>query len=155
MIVLAILGVATLLARVAGLAGLSALDSWRAAVRVGLAVMLLFAASAHFTGMRHDLARMLPDVVPSPMAVIYFTGACEILGAIGLLLPRARRLAGMALIVFFIAVLPANVHAARAGVTLRGEPATPLALRIPMQLLFIGLTWWSAVSRRRPTPVSD
>jgi uncharacterized membrane protein len=89
------------------------------------------------------------------MAVIYFTGVCEILGAIGLLLPRARRLAGMALIVFFIAVLPANVHAARAGVTLRGEPATPLALRIPMQLLFIGLTWWSAVSRRRPTPVSD
>ena len=46
---------------------------------------------------------------------------------------------------FFVAVLPANIHAARAGVTLGGEPATPLALRIPMQLLFIGLTWWSAV----------
>ncbi len=63
-------------------------------------------------------------------------------------MPRVRLAAGIALIVFFIAVFPANIHAARAGVTLRGEPATPLVIRIPMQVLFIGLTWWAAVSPR-------
>jgi uncharacterized membrane protein len=149
MIVLTVLIVAIVIARVAGAAGVARLDSWAAAVRLGLAVMLLFTGSAHFTGMRHDLARMVPDAVPYPMAVITFTGLCEILGAIGLLVPGVRRAAGVALVVFFIAVLPANIHAARAGVTLRGEPATPLAVRIPMQLLFIGLTWWSAVSTRK------
>ena len=149
MIVLVVLVLGILLGRVAGVAGVARLNSWAAAVRVGLAVMLVFTASAHFTSMRHDLARMVPDVIPHPMAVIYFTGACEILGAIGLLVPSVRLVAGVALIVFFIAVLPANIHAAGAGVTLRGEPPTPLVLRIPMQVLFIGLTWWSAVSTRR------
>jgi uncharacterized membrane protein len=146
-IVLVVLLGGTVLARLAGVAGVASLNSWPAAVRVGLAVMLLFTASAHFTSMRHDLVRMVPDAVPYPMAVIYFTGVCEILGAIGLLVPRVRLVAGVALIVFFIAVLPANIHAATAGITLRGEPPTPLALRIPIQLLFIGLTWWSAVGR--------
>ena len=149
MIVLVVLVLGILLGRVAGVAGVARLNSWAAAVRVGLAVMLVFTASAHFTSMRHDLARMVPDVIPHPMAVIYFTGACEILGAIGLLVPRVRLVSGVALIVFFIAVLPANIHAAGAGVTLRGESPTPLVLRIPMQVLFIGLTWWSAVSTRR------
>ncbi len=149
MIVLVVLVLGILLGRVAGVAGVARLNSWAAAVRVGLAVMLVVTASAHFTSMRHDLARMVPDVIPHPMAVIYFTGVCEILGAIGLLVPRVRLVAGVALIVFFIAVLPANIHAAGAGVTLRGEPPTPLVLRIPMQLLFIGLTWWSAVPTRR------
>ena len=149
MIVLVVLVLGILLCRAAGVAGVARLNSWAAAVRVGLAVMLVFTASAHFTSVRHDLARMVPDVIPHPMAVIYFTGACEILGAIGLLVPSVRLVAGVALIVFFIAVLPANIHAAGAGVTLRGEPPTPLVLRIPMQVLFIGLTWWSAVSTRR------
>lgn len=153
MIVLIVLGVSILIARLAGAAGVAVLSSWTAATRVGLAVMLLFTASAHFTAMRHDLARMLPDAIPYPMAVIYFTGVCEILGAIGLLVPRARVAAGVALMVCFLAILPANIHAAKASITLRGKPATPWVLRIPMQLLFIGLTWWAAVSRRSSAAV--
>ena len=50
--------------------------------------------------------------------------------------------AGYALIVFFIAVFPANARAARSGVTLRGKPATALWVRAPMQFLFIFLAWW-------------
>jgi uncharacterized membrane protein len=71
--------------------------------------------------------------------MVFFTGLCELAGAIGLVIPMTRRAAGIALIFFFIAVLPANIHAARAGITLRGRPATPLWLRIPMQVLFIFL----------------
>ncbi len=75
--------------------------------------------------------------------MVFFTGLCEIAGAIGLVIPATRRAAGIALILFFLAVLPANIHAARAGITLRGRPATPLWLRVPMQILFIVLAWWS------------
>jgi len=76
--------------------------------------------------------------------MVYFTGICEIAGAVGLLLPEFRTVAAYALIAFFLAVLPANIHAARAGVTLRGKPATSLWLRIPMQILFIAIAFWSA-----------
>jgi uncharacterized membrane protein len=145
MIVLAILVGATLLARLLGAGGIEGLNSWPAATRAGLSSMFLFTALAHFNGMRHDLARMLPPAVPQPLAVIYFTGLCEILGAIALLLPITRIYAAVALIVFLVAVLPANIHAARAGITLRGQPATPLLVRIPMQLLFIALTWWAGI----------
>ena len=59
-----------------------------------------------------------------------------------------QRAAGIALVLFLIAVFPANVRAARTGVTLRGKPATPLWLRLPLQLLFIGLTIWSTQAPR-------
>jgi uncharacterized membrane protein len=144
-IVLIVLGATLLLARLAGAAGVEPLDSWAAATRAGLAAMLVFTASAHFTKLRHDLARMVPPAIPHPMEFIYFTGVCEILGAFGLLVPRTRVAAAVALIVLFAALLPANIHAARAGVTLRGRPATPLALRVPMQILFIALTAWAGV----------
>jgi uncharacterized membrane protein len=147
--VLIVLGVALVLARIAGAMGLKPLDSWPAAVRVGLAAMLLFTSAAHFNSLRHDLARMIPPGVPSPMGLVYFTGLCEIVGAVGLLVPRTRRAAAWALIVFFLAILPANIHAARAGLTLAGNPVTPLVVRIPVQILFIALTWWSGIRPAR------
>jgi len=38
----------------------------------------------------------------------------------------------------------ANINAAWKRVTLRGKPVTPLGLRAPMQILFIGLIWWAS-----------
>ena len=143
MLVLIVLVTSILLFRGLGFAGAPAFASWSADVRDGLAVTLLFTASAHFTPMKEDLIRMTPRWVPRPRAMVFFTGLCELAGAIGLVIPETRRAAGIALILFFIAVSPANIHAARAGVTLRGRPATPLWLRLPMQILFIVLAWWS------------
>jgi uncharacterized membrane protein len=146
MIVLFVLVISLLLYRAIGALGVAALATWPGATRYALATMLLFTASAHFTKMRHDLVRMVPDSIPQPMTLIYFTGVCEIAGAIGLLLPSTRQAAAIALIVFFIVVFPANVKAARTGVAVGGKRATPLWLRSSMQVLFIALTWWSALS---------
>jgi uncharacterized membrane protein len=145
MIVLFVLLISLLLYRAIGALGVAALATWVGATRYALATMLLFTASAHFTKMKSDLVRMMPDWIPQPMALIYFTGVCEIAGAIGLVLPHLRQTAGLALIVFFIVVFPANVKAARSGVGLGGKRPTPLWLRASMQVLFIALTWWSAV----------
>ena len=142
---LIVLLVVTLLARLAGRLGVRSLRDWAAATRVGLAVMFCFTAAAHFNSMRADMIRMMPPSVPNPELMVTFTGICEILGAIGLLVPRTRRTAAIALIVFLIAVLPANIHAANAGVTFGGRPATPLVPRIALQVLFIALLGWSGV----------
>jgi len=45
--------------------------------------------------------------------------------------------------VMFVALLPANIRAAREGMTLRGKPVTPLLWRVPMQIVFVALTWWA------------
>ncbi len=134
-------------ARLAGQLGVRPLRAWPACVRLGLAAMFCVTAAAHFNSMRPDLVAMVPPGVPSPGLMVTVTGLCELAGAAGLLVPRTRRAAALGLIVLLLAVLPANVHAARAGVTLRGEPPTPLALRVPLQALFIGVLWWAGVRR--------
>jgi len=147
MFVLAVLLVAWGGFRLIGRMGVARMNSWRGALPYALALMFLFTAAAHFNDMRHDMVRMVPPWVPSPEAVVAITGVLEILGAIGLMIPRTRRAAGVALILFLIAVFPANVYAALNEVQFGGRAATPLWLRAPMQLLFIGLLWWGAVRR--------
>jgi uncharacterized membrane protein len=65
----------------------------------------------------------------------------------GTLVPRTRRIAGICLVLLLIATFPANVSAALNEVQIRGEAATPLWLRAPMQLLFIGLVWLTSIKR--------
>lgn len=144
MVVLLILVLTCLLFRGLGFVDVPAFATWQASARDALSLMLIFTGVSHFTFMKEDFVRMMPPSIPRPKAMVYFTGACEIAGAAGLLLAEFRRAAAYALIAFFLAVLPANIHAARAGITLGGKRATSLWLRIPMQVLFIAIAFWSA-----------
>src|SRR5690349_18949005 len=103
MIVLFVLLISILVFRGVGELGVPLFASWQTAARFGLAVMLLFTASARFTRMKEDLIRMVPPRIPNPRAMVYFTGVCEILGAIGLTIPSLSKLTGITLIIFFIA----------------------------------------------------
>ena len=156
MIPLIVLVVVTLVARAAGQLGAPGVRDWAGAMRVGLAAMFFFTAAAHFNSMRPDMIAMVPPFVPNPGLMVTFTGICEILGAIGLLIPRIRRIAAIALILLLLSVLPANIYAAQAGVTLRGAAPTPMVPRIALQALFIAALWWSGVRKRdltvNPTP---
>lgn len=144
MVVLLILILSCLIFRGLGFAGLSAFTNWQACARDGLSLMLVFTGISHFTSMKEDFVRMIPPSIPWPRGMVNLTGVCEIAGAVGLLLPEFRRAAAYALIALFLSILPANIYAARAGVTLRGKHATSLRLRIPMQMLFIAIALWSA-----------
>lgn len=143
MIVLLILVISCFIFRGLGVAGVSVFATFQGSARDALSVMLLFTGVSHFTSMKEDFVRMMPPSIPWPRAMVYFTGICEIMGSVGLLLPEVRRAAGYALIAFFLSVLPANIYAARARVTLRGKPATSLWFRIPMQILFIAIAFWA------------
>jgi uncharacterized membrane protein len=136
---------AILVARALGVVGVEALGSWHAATRAGLAVMFLFTSMAHFNRMRPDLVRMVPKRLPAPAILVTLTGIAELVGAIGLLVQPFSRLAAIGLALLLVALFPANVHAARAGLTLGGRPATPLVLRLPLQVLWIGLLCWVAM----------
>jgi uncharacterized membrane protein len=144
MAVLIVLLVSWLFFRLLGVIRVPIFLSWHDCIPYALAVMFFFTAIAHFNRMKHDLARMIPQVFPRPLSIVTFTGILEIAGAIGLMIPRFRTAAAYCFIALLAAMFLANVHAARAGVTLRGKPVTPLWLRAPMQLLFIALLWWTA-----------
>jgi uncharacterized membrane protein len=148
MVSLVVLVVSIVILRGAGWLGVGRLYSWRAAGRYALAVMFVFTGVSHFTPMKHDLAAMIPAPLPDGLWVIYLAGVLEILGAIGLLIPRTRRAAGICLVLLLVALFPANVNAALNGIPLRGEPPTPLWLRTPMQLLYIGMVWWTSIGER-------
>lgn len=140
-----VLAISSIVLRGIGWLGVKRLSSWRDAVRAGLAIMFVFTAAAHFTDTKHDLLAMVPDPLPASLWLIYLTGVLEIAGAIGLLIPRFRRVAGICLVILLLAMFPANVNAALNAIPLRGEAPTPLWLRLPIQLLFIGTVWWTSI----------
>jgi uncharacterized membrane protein len=142
MIVLIVLFGSFLLFRLLGFLGVPFLGTWHESMTYALAVMFCFTAAAHFGPMRIELERMVPPWVPNPKIAVLITGILEILGAIGLVNPPTRWLSGFCLILFLVAVFPANVYAAQAGAKIRGKPVTPLGVRGPMQLLFILLLVW-------------
>ena len=145
MIVLGVLLASLLLFTGLGVLGVDVFSTWQVSAAWALAVMFLFTASVHFTKTKEDLIAMVPKAFPNPRFLVYLTGVLEVLGAIGLLVPATRTLAGLGLVLLLVAMFPANVNAARKGIPLRGKLPTSLGLRLPMQLLFIGMTLWVAL----------
>ena len=143
MVVLGVLLISWLIFRAIGAVGVTSLATWHDSARWALAAMFAFTATAHFNKMKHDLAQMIPSYFPAPLLLVNITGIFELLGAAGLLVSKVKVLAASCLIVLLIAMFLANMNAAKKGVALRGRPATPLWQRIPMQLFFIALLWWS------------
>jgi uncharacterized membrane protein len=137
----------TLLTRLAGLLGVDALDGWLPALRVGLALMFLLTAAAHFgMGYRAGMIAMVPPRLPRPDLLVTITGILEFAGAAGLLLPPTYRLAAACLALLLLAMFPANVYAARHQVTLAGKPATPLPLRTAEQILYVAVAVTIAIA---------
>ncbi|MFY1574411.1 DoxX family protein [Verrucosispora sp. WMMD703] len=131
----------TALARLAGLAGIAALDGWHPALRVGLALMFVMTGMVHFVGpRRQDLIAMVPPRLPRPELLVTVTGVLELAGAVGLLVPATARWAAAGLTLLLLAMFPANVSAARRRLTLAGRPVTPLGVRTALQLVFLAAT---------------
>ena len=82
--------------------------------------------------------RMRRDGILKPINLVYFTGVCEVLGGIGILLPPVRLAAAISLAVFLVAVFPANVYASQHP-ELFGRMAIPFWPRLVAQLAIIAL----------------
>jgi uncharacterized membrane protein len=148
MIILFVLLGSLILFRLLGSWGVPLFSTWHESTAYALAVMFCFTGAAHFGRMRTDLEKMVPPWVPDPKRAVWVTGLLEIVGALGLLLPEARRLAGICLIAFLIVVFPANVHAAKSDVKLGGRPVTPLWIRGPLQVVLILLLAWTITAQQ-------
>ncbi|WP_437516745.1 DoxX family protein [Sorangium sp. So ce1099] len=149
---LLVLSISFALLLVLGRLGVKHLASWVTCLRYALAAMFLLTASAHWGSRRAELVAMVPPALPYPEILVTATGVLEVAGAVALLVPRLAPWAAMGLTLLLVAIFPANVHAARAGLTLGGSPVTPLVPRTLMQVVFIAATVAVAIGARRRTP---
>ena len=143
MIVLIVLLGSALIFRTLGFLGVPVFATWRDSTLCALAVMFCSTGIAHFGRTRTDIEKMVPPWIPNPRRVVMWTGILEILGAMGLLIPETRFVAGVVLIAFLVAVFPANIHAAQTGLTVAGRAVTSLWIRAPLQVCLIGLVAWT------------
>jgi uncharacterized membrane protein len=105
----------------------------------GLVALLFIVAGAnHFISPAPYVA-IVPPFLPWPAALVILSGVAEIAGGLGILGPRTRRLAGWGLIALLLAVFPANIYAAFAGMEIGGRaiPAWMLWARLPLQAVLI------------------
>lgn len=103
-------------------------------LRMAAAAPLLASGAVHFI----RPALYLPLIPPPFPRAAWFaaaTGIPELLGAIGLFVPRTRRAAAVSLSVYMIAIFPANVYVA--GQTVGGLRMPSVPLRTAMQAAYI------------------
>jgi len=111
--------------------------------RAAMAVMLLITGIAHFTSTEAMVA-MMPEAIPYKRELVWFTGICELAAVAGLLWTRFTRLTSVMLIIFFVAIIPANIAGSLNSTGMGGSEYGPLYLlfRIPLQIFFIWWVWW-------------
>jgi uncharacterized membrane protein len=90
---------------------------------------------------------IVPEYLPSPRALVYASGVAEIVGGVGALNRRTRRLASWLNVATLIGVAPANVEMARNPERWRRIPGGRAALlaRLPLQAVLIA--WALAAGR--------
>lgn len=120
---------------------MNGLERTRTVLRWVIAAAYLFVGIVHLRS-PNGFMPIVPDWVPYPLETILLTGACEIAGAIGLMIPRFRRAAAWGLAAYAVCVFPANIKHAVEGVIIGG---TQLgwgyhAPRLAFQPV---LVWWA------------
>jgi uncharacterized membrane protein len=117
--------------------------------RIAATVMFILTGISHFTNTAAFL-EITPDFIPATREMIYLSGVLEILGAIGLQIPKLRKFSAWGLIFLLIAVFPANINAAVNDIWTEiafGIGNWYLWVRLIFQPVFIWWVWWSALKK--------
>lgn len=109
--------------------------------RLAASVVFLTSGSLHF--IKPEIFRqIMPPALPAPNALVAVSGAAEIAGALGLMIPSTRRAAALGLCALLVAVFPANIYMALAHERFaRTVPAWLLYTRLPLQAVLIAWIW--------------
>ena len=113
---------------------------------LGLSVFFIYFGVDHFINPDFYLS-IMPPSFPMHLEAVYISGLFEILGGIGVLLSKTRKLAGWGLFALLIAVYPANIYMALTPEAFPDIPLSALYFRLVLQFLFF---YW-AYSVTRPS----
>jgi uncharacterized membrane protein len=111
-----------------------------------MGIFYVSAGVAHFV-VPATYLRVMPPYIPWPLAMIYLSGAAEILGGVGVLIPdgfvfrHTRVAAAWGLVVLLIAVSPVHINMCLHPDRFPGIPLWAIWLRLPLQLPLIAWAW--------------
>ena len=119
----------------------------------GLAIVFLWfmgGGVTHFTNPDFYVS-IMPPYLGYHLQIVYISGVFEILGAIGILVPRLRQWAGNGLLLLTICVTPANIHMWLHPDLFPEMSPTALSIRLVVQVMLLACIWWSTRTPSRTT----
>lgn len=122
---------------------------WKNLVLFGLAIFFVNTGIDHFINAGFYLS-IMPPFFPLHEEAVYISGFFEVLGGMGVLIPRLRKIAGWGLVALLIAVYPANIYMALAPEAFPNFPVLLIYSRLPLQFLFF---YW-AYSVTKPSYIN-
>ena len=120
------------------------LGLWKKFVLFGLSAFFIYFGVDHFINPDFYLS-IMPPSFPLHEEAVYISGFFEIVGGIGVLIPRFRKIAGWGLVALLIAVYPANIYMAIYPEVFPDIPIEMLYFRLALQFLFF--YWAYSVTR--------
>ena len=112
---------------------------------LGLVVVFLWfmiGGITHFTSPEFFVS-IMPPYIGWHLEIVYLSGVLEVLGAIGVLIPATRQIAGNCLILLTIAVTPANIHMWMNPELFSDVPEAFLTIRLVIQVFLLVCIYWS------------
>lgn len=116
--------------------------------RLLLGLFFIVAGVNHFLNPQVYVG-MIPPYLPYPEVLNLVSGAAEVAGGVGILMPRFRRWAGWGLVALLVAIFPANLHLALNGWEAYDIPRWVLWARLPLQGVFIAWVYWTCLAKEQ------
>ena len=117
----------------------------RKIVLLSLAIFFIYFGIDHFINPDFYLS-IMPPSFPLHHEAVYISGLFEIIGGVGILIYRFRKIAGWGLFALVIAVYPANIYMAITPSAFPDIPIFILYFRLGLQFIF--LYWAYTITRK-------
>lgn len=125
------------------------LSRWRIAGLVFVFIWFFGGGVGHFI-LTPTFTSIVPPYIPFPREMVWFTGVCEIAGALALLAPRLRRIAGWALIALTLCVTPVHIEMLLHADTYAKLGLPALWARLLFQPVVLWIIWAATKPARAP-----
>ena len=116
--------------------------------RISLLAQAIFYTAAGINHFWHPnfYVRIMPDHYSDPAALVKLSGLAEVLGGVGLLQPKTRRLSGVGIAIMLIVFLDVHQFMLRHADRFPEVPRSILVARIPLQ--FVLIAWALSAARK-------
>ena len=107
-----------------------------------ICIFFVMGGIGHFADTERFMS-IMPDFMPFHWEAVIVSGVFELMGAVGILIPKTRRIAGIGLFTLVVLVTPANINMWVNADQFPQFSMTYHYIRMPAQVLLLVMIWWS------------